>query len=295
MRRLLAVLLLAVVAGCGGGSEASPDLTDVTWGDGQFVVVGLEGRILTSPDGTNWQTQNPGEGTGSLLSVVHFDDHFLAAGAAGQTVASTDGITWEPGSIGTEADIFALAHEGGVGVVAVGSGGSIFLSERGVEWEEQQSPVSENLLSVAWGAGGFVAVGDAGSVLESRDGRSWEVVFEIEQSLYGITFASGRFLGGGIAGTIVTRTEGGEWSEESLFTAQPAIGFGYGRGIFVIVGGSGVVYTAPPGFERISGVGVPAQVQLNAVVEGNDTFVTVGQDGGIFTSRDAVTWRNFST
>ena len=296
LRRGMLAVLLAVVGACGGSSGALPDLNDVTWGNGRFVAVGLQGRILTSPDGTAWTARNPGDGVESLTAVLHFEGRFLAAGAAGVTTSSVDGEAWEPGSTGSSADILGLAHGSGVGVVAVGRGGAILHSSAGLVWEPQSSPVDgESWFDVAFGEDRFVAVGDRGTVIESADGKTWEIAFQTDQPLYGVTWAAGRFLGGGNAGTIVTREVGGEWSRESIFSAQPVIGLGFGRGIFVMVGGSGIVYTTPPDFERITGAGVPAQVQLNAVVEANDTFVTVGREGAIFTSRDAVAWRNFSS
>jgi hypothetical protein len=81
------------------------------------------------------------------------------------------------------------------------------------------------------------------------------------------------------------------WQTVSLFSVQSVISIAWGRGIFVIVGGSGTVYTTPD-TNLISAAGVRSTVSLQGVVAGNDTFVTVGQDGVIFTSLDGVGWRN---
>jgi hypothetical protein len=66
-------------------------LTSVEYGGGWFVVACAGGRILTSSDGTHWQTRNSGT-RDTLNSVRYADGHFYAVGDAG-TVLKSGNVT----------------------------------------------------------------------------------------------------------------------------------------------------------------------------------------------------------
>lgn len=54
----------------------------VTFGNGLFVTVGLEGTILTSPDGVAWTARNSGT-TSQLFGVTYANGLFVATGNSG--------------------------------------------------------------------------------------------------------------------------------------------------------------------------------------------------------------------
>lgn len=59
-----------------------------------FVAVGVNGTLLTSPDGITWTTQNPIP-TNSLNAVT-YGHQFVAVGDGGGIFTSIDGLTWLP-------------------------------------------------------------------------------------------------------------------------------------------------------------------------------------------------------
>ncbi|MBU6401669.1 MAG: hypothetical protein KGS61_15235, partial [Verrucomicrobia bacterium] len=73
----------------GPSGYGAPDLSDVAYGNNQFVVVGGGGTIYTSLDGTNWTQQV--SGTASNLAVVACGGgHYVILGN-GVTLTSTNG------------------------------------------------------------------------------------------------------------------------------------------------------------------------------------------------------------
>ncbi len=62
-------------------------LSDVTYGNGTFVVVGLGGAILTSPDGMRW-TQRASSMFKLLSGVAYGNGTFVAVGQNGTILTS---------------------------------------------------------------------------------------------------------------------------------------------------------------------------------------------------------------
>lgn len=67
-------------------------LESVTFGNNQFVAVGSEGEIRTSPDGMTWTPQNSGT-TNSLGSVTYGNDMFMAVGSSAIILTSKNKAT----------------------------------------------------------------------------------------------------------------------------------------------------------------------------------------------------------
>src|SRR5947207_10896777 len=73
-------------------------LSAVAYGNGLFVGVGKQGKILTSRDGTMWTVQ--ASGVSIDLNAVTYGQKtdtsgsFVAVGAASSVLASTNGSNW---------------------------------------------------------------------------------------------------------------------------------------------------------------------------------------------------------
>ncbi|MDX2412615.1 MAG: hypothetical protein QNK16_09835, partial [Woeseiaceae bacterium] len=78
------------------------DLNDITWDGSQFVVVGSNDTILTSPDGLTWTSHVPGTSDINFVAVTHWDSGLPqnpvlgAVGSAGTYVVDPDA---DPGTI----------------------------------------------------------------------------------------------------------------------------------------------------------------------------------------------------
>ena len=89
---------------------ADYSLSDITYGDGIFVAVGEYGRIVTSPDGTNWTVRTSGA-YDFLYGVTYGNGIFVAVGGHyneeedkyyGEILTSSDGENWTVRTVETD-------------------------------------------------------------------------------------------------------------------------------------------------------------------------------------------------
>jgi hypothetical protein len=180
--------------------------TDVTFGNGRFVVVSGEGRIRTSLDAQKWK-----------------DPDYVPLG---MTFRSLYGVTYSNGLF-----------------VAVGINGTILTSPDGEKWDEQSSGTKNSLTDVCFGNGLFVAVGSEGTILTSPDGKTWTRQDSgIRNDLLGITYGNGLFVAVGSEGTILISPDGRSWTKQNSGTTKHLHAVAYGNGLFVAVG-DGVIST----------------------------------------------------
>src|SRR5881396_1606876 len=199
------------------------DLSAVMFSGSQFIALGTDGSVLTSPDGNTWT---------SAASIP-------SGGAAGPRMNSI--------AFGTVSSATIY--------VAVGDGGNIFTSPDLVNWTTV-STTGNDLYNVSFPNGSFVATGANGTLLTSPDASIWTLVQNLPTSsaLRGATYGTGSAAGAsaqyvvvGDSSTIVTSTNLTDWS---LITPPPlpqdlrAISFGtrfVAVGQEVVVGQGGAV------------------------------------------------------
>ena len=73
--------------------ELFPTLFDVTYAQGEFVVVGVGGAILVSSDGASF-TQRDSQVSNDLRGVAFGGGTFVAVGADSIVLTSPDTETW---------------------------------------------------------------------------------------------------------------------------------------------------------------------------------------------------------
>jgi len=272
----------------------------VTYGDGNFIAVGVGGSILTSPDGIIWTERRRGD-TLSLSGAAYGNNMFLVADYYAYFMTSPDGISWteplSPYHLVGSAFIRAVTYGNGI-FIAVGyhsTYGIVLKSTDGINWtpgnsDTQHSLTVPKLDAAAYGNGQFVAVGESGTVLTSPDGTTWtERNSGSTVTLNGVTYGNGTFVAVGDIGAVLTSSDGANWIERNSETTSPLYEIAYGGGIYAAVGLWGTILTSPDGTtwtERNSGT----TRDLNGVTYGNGTFVVVGSPGIIITSSDGINW-----
>lgn len=148
----------------------------IVWADTQFVVVGANGRISTSPEIFKWTTRNQNTSEW-FCSVAWSGSLFVTVGRGGTIMTSTDGITWtkQPSEY---TDWLLSVVWTGTQFVAVGgsqSGSStVRTSPDGLVWSVRSCDVGKQLFSVTWTGTSLVAVGQSGTVVTSPDGVTWK-------------------------------------------------------------------------------------------------------------------------
>ena len=272
-------------------------LLDVVWSGTEFVVVGENGTILTSPDGVEWTQRN--SGTEMTLRGVTWDgSQFVAVGGRGFILTSTDGVEWKaqilrhpdllPGSIAWSGDL----------LVAVGRYELLWSSD-GAQWSYYRSTAAPWLLDVTWGDNKFVAVGvedysdewsiEYGYIMTSPDG-SWGTWTERHSGvagsyswIRGVTWGGGQFVAVGNRGLVLTSTDGVTWTRRSWLQYNLLLDVTWGSNQYVAVGGHGTILTSQDALEWTERYSWP-YIYLDGVTWGNSQFVAVGSGGIILTS-----------
>jgi hypothetical protein len=137
-------------------------LLAVAWGAGTFVVVGNNGRILTSPDGFNW-TFWPSGTDATLNTVAYGNGTFVAAGSPGNILRSRDAFIWyaAPNPVSTRID--KLVYAGGRFVGLAGAEGFISSSDA-MTWNVHPTPVGSALRDLTFCEHAVTAIGQNGVV-----------------------------------------------------------------------------------------------------------------------------------
>jgi len=229
--------------------------TSITYGNGTFVAVAVEGKVMTSTDGTTWVERTPAE-TNTWTSVTYGNGTFVAVSQNGRAMTSTNGTTWVARTPVNFYQWNSVTYGNGM-FVAVASNGTkrVMTSTDGITWAEGEMTTSNTWTSVAYGNGTFVAV--------AYDGTK----------------------------RVVTSTNGTIWTERNAGGSNTWTSVVYGNGTFVAVADDGGVMTSPDGINWI----MRTAAQLNAwksVNYNSNIFVAVSSTGTnrVMTSSDGVVW-----
>jgi hypothetical protein len=197
-------------------------LDKVAWIDNQFMAVGQNGDILTSPNGKNWTPRTSGVST-SLFGIARSSNKWVVAGSFGTILTSPDGVTWS-----RQLDIPNNIHFMGVAWsgsrwVAVGeqvpeTRPAIFTSTDAVVWNRVNLPANlwGKLNAVTWANNKFVAVGKNFSpfVISSADGINWgnqASTNEMQGELVDIVWNGSQYAAVGFE-VAATSTDGINWN-----------------------------------------------------------------------------------
>jgi len=284
----------------GGATFGSTKVNNIAYGDGVYVAVGVNGRIMRSANGTDWSLakENPA-GSIELFSVA-----------------------WG----GTPGKVFA----------AVGAKGRIYTSEDGDEWAAASgNPLWEadslTLRSVIWTGSYFVAGGhvdygyynkNGAHMVRSSDGINWTRTLNLQvfdDSIFGLAHNGNYVMSVGNGGRVTYTTNitdqwnenpgsdlwADKWSYMTHYVLKEnqndprvtAFNAAYGNGTWVVVGGDGRISwtrTPSPGREDwnvLAGNFTHFGTRnIYSVTFGNGIFVAVGDNGCISVSPDGETW-----
>lgn len=231
-------------------SGVTVPLWSVAYGAGQWVAVGEQGTILTSPDGSTWTPRPSGFPTRWLVGV-------------GYGTPNGNGL-W----------------------VAVGESGLILTSPDAITWTARRA-AGTRINAVAYGNGTFVAADDIGATYNSLDGITWSgPAFGARNGFVrGLVYGAPHFVSTGLS-NIVTTYEG---TISVGRTAAPQLqAAAFGRRLYLATGGANtftsrdaITWTQQP---ATTTVGVQGATFFN------NQFVAVGNAGGITTSFDGSAW-----
>ena len=192
-------------------------LTAVTYSS-QFVALGMDGPVLTSPDGLTWTlAANPVPGAG-MNGIAFGAGAYVVVGNGGNIFKSQDLVTWTPVMSNTGSDLYSVSFLNG-GFVATGANGTLLTSADGGSWTAQTSNTVNALRGAAFRSTPTalsVVVGDAGTVVTSADGTNWTATaLAGAPNLRSVTSGGAlgtRFLAVGLVGAVVFSDDGINWT-----------------------------------------------------------------------------------
>jgi hypothetical protein len=257
-------------------------LHGVAWSGSQFVAVGDQGTILTSPNGHDWTPQP--SGPQDLYGIAWSGSQFVAVGNAGTILTSPNGYDWTPQYSVTDQGLNRIVWSGSQ-FVAVGDQGTILTSPNGYDWKPQHSVTDQALNRIVWSGTQFIVVGDQGTILTSPNGYDWKTWPPSTSSsvLLGIVWSGAQFVAVGTSGTILTSPNGHDWTPQHSGTEQNLYSIAWSGSQFVVVGTSGTILTSPNGHDWTPLHSVTER-ELNCIVWSGTQFVAVGDQGTILTS-----------
>jgi len=273
------------------------DWRSVTYGAGLFVAVSIEGNVMTSSDGTTWDSQ-PAPADNDWQSVTYGAGLFVAVGSFGanRVMTSPDGITWTLQNAAQANSWYSVTY-GTVGVaglfVAVSYSSStkqVMTSPNGITWTARDTPSpARDWHSIAYGNGTFVAVARSGTgnrVMTSSDGTNWINQTSAEDNAwYSVTFGNNLFVAVSIGGTnrVMTSPNGITWTARQvpIGTDSSWRSVTFGNNLFVAVSGDKLnnrVMTSSDGTNWTSRLS-NRNNSWYSVAYGNGVFVATSDSG----------------
>lgn len=308
LKKLLSIILVAIVivassmvpmnayAKIGKGnsswksvkSTTKEELMDITYGNGIYVAVGMNGTIVVSEDGSNWEEADSGI-TSGLMGVTCSDDKFIAVGYNGVILTSPDGYDW------TQIewyDYYWFFHITGVTwsgdrFVAKGFNHetptlqevSIY-SDDGENWELDYSDGS---LWSEWVGDEFFSATNK-DLLYSPDGIGYKSIYEFKKVYISDGACSdSRYVFVGSNGGIVYTDDLDVWKEFRINAGKlPSLtGVVWTGTEFVAVGMKGTIVASKDGKSWKEDKNSPTFADLNQVCYGDGKIVAVGIKGTI--------------
>ena len=287
-----------------------PMLKTVAASPGAVVALGVYEAVARSTNLFNWTTAAPG--TRNFNDVVWTGTQFVGVGSQGRVKTSPDGVAWTAQESDTTEDLTAVAWNGSalvaVGFDNTAMTPLVIRSTTGTSWDPVPLPGFPDVQAraVAWTGSCFVATGGAGYMFTSPDGLAWtyhQVPFAA--GILAFTWDGSHLVGVGYGGLVVTTTDPtpettADWTIQSHRDDLPtlrALALGSVGAVrrTVAVGDSGTVLSSDDegdsGGDQSSGV---ANSLLDVAVTGLPSplprFIAVGSNGTIITSPDAVAW-----
>jgi hypothetical protein len=277
-------------------------LNKAAFGNGEYVVVGNGGTILTSTDGESWASAVSGT-TSDLYDVLYTGNMFVAVGGmysgAGVILTSADGHSWNVSSLPAAGTISNVAYGNGILVALAAKG--VWTSTNGTGWTYHQvlNAGLEELNSITFGEGKFMACsnysfwpydgpnnGGLYWVYTSLDGTYWNInsngAVSYNMGCNRISYENGIyfgttwfFLGNNFYNDVVTSPDGNRWIYTNLGNGLLSE-VAYGNGIYAVSSSwGGLVYVSQDiiNWEPIS-TGITGTFSSMSYL--NETFIIVG-------------------
>jgi hypothetical protein len=282
-------------------------LWGVTHTAGLYTAVGVDGTIVTSDDGVEWDREvTPLDASASvLLGVGGNTDALIAVGNRGTMLRSENiltnlvstnllgdlvtnvvsllGVNWDRITTSFSVDLQGVAATDNL-ILITGGNGTILTSSGlglGTIWLPQISGVTNFLSGAAAWPGGFVVVGTAGVILTSPNGVVWTRRESSVQSwIYSVRYVGGRLIAVGEDGVILTSSDGSEWQPRTSGTSEWLNDVTFANGTWYITGSDGMLVTSSDAISWRAEKSITSKSLYGAATDGQQ-IIAVGMEGVI--------------
>jgi hypothetical protein len=153
------------------------DLAGIGMFNNKFFLVGGNGTLLNSPDGTNWTKVNPGtsnyiSGITGFTNRVSTNALLVLTGNEGTLLTSTNGTSWARVTVDTTNWLYRVHCFNGR-LLAFGENGTLLTSTNGTVWTLLNSGVTNWLNDAVMVSNTCYVVGNQGMVLASTNFVNW--------------------------------------------------------------------------------------------------------------------------
>jgi hypothetical protein len=256
-----------------------------------YVVVGSNGNILTSTDGSTWNSTISGT-TQNLLDVAYGGGYFVAVGANGTVLYSSNGTVWQASGAVSYTNINAIVYASSK-FVLVTALGEVYTSNNGVTWSSQTTGTTDALYSIAYGNSIFVAGGANGTIITSPDAITWTVTtvgfYDVLGLRYITNTAGNSFVATCENNKVYVSTDGSTWTR-SLVDGLVSV-TNDGTNVWSLTSW-GDVYKNTTGTTLSSVTTVASAIENFKYIyhNGAGLFTVLTGSGGIYTSGTGATW-----
>jgi len=263
-----------------------------------FVAVGMEGKILRSQNGIEWQDYSVDHDDRHFHALIWNGDEFMAVGEHARA-ESGEGKEWDFHRTRDQSRDVAYGNEV---YLSVGSGRNVEVnrSEDGRRWRPVELPSvfsqDVNLQSIEFGNGRFVAVADDGASAVTLDGNEWIASQDGRNApQFGaeVLFGGGRFLliGGK---THFISEDGQSWHPVEIDPERPVLGRSpkvWADTYFLIIDPlSGKVYRSPDGVRWQIDQAQGAFPKIGGIAFANSRFIGIDYGDQLVASQDGLRW-----
>ena len=241
------------------------DLAGIGTFSNSFYLVGGNGTLLSSPDGTNWSKLASGT-TNYLSGIVSYTNNLLVlTGNDGTILTSPNGLHWFNQPSGTTNWLYRVRCLNGT-LLAVGENGVMLSSTNGTNWTALRSGVTNWLNDAVMVSNICYVVGNQGVVLASTNLLDWTNIGTVTtKSLEGAATQNGQLVVVGFQGSILRS------QVFPILTPVNFISFGQtaGYNVFSVAGVVGQQFTLDSSTNLVNWVTGP----LLDLIYGNGTLI----------------------
>lgn len=233
----------------------SVNYSEVVFGKGVFVSVGLDNAVFWTPDYEEVGVKKF-PNINRLFQVIYGRGLFVGSGDGPEIIVSENGKDWEIVTLPTSISLMSVQYGNGLFVGAGGisalssSQGEVWVSEDARTWTKVYDEQHDRFEDIEFGNGIFLALAGE-DFYWSADGLAWEKIETV--GLGGepgdFEFGAGRFVNAGRQGRIHHSVDGETWTQVREGDEEAWYGVGYRNGYFLTTGIAGKLSTSEDGGE----------------------------------------------